>query len=99
MGLTCLGHEQTICVLNIHASVIASKYDTGSDRFYALFKNFIRLFQDSSYDESYLDRAPTSVTKAYHEFRIASNTEVTRNALRRGRARWSKNCSDSRVTL
>ena len=63
-------------VLNIHASVIASKYDTGNDRFYALFKNFIRLFQDSSYDESYLDGAPTSVTKAYYEFRMATQAEV-----------------------
>ena len=84
MGLTCLGHEQTICVLNIHASVIASKYDTGSDRFYALFKNFIRLFQDSSYDESYLDGIPTLVTKAYYEFRMAIQTEVARNSVARG---------------
>ena len=52
-------HKGTLCALNIHPRVIASKYQTGTKRFYELFKTFIKVFRDSGYDQCYLDGIPT----------------------------------------
>ena len=72
---------ETINALNTHASVIASKYQGGSSRFYLLFGEFIRLFRASGYRENYLEGNPTPVARAYWEYRDAIRTKVTRLAM------------------
>jgi hypothetical protein len=66
--LTCTDHKSTIAVLNTHAGVAASQYQKGSARFSTLFTEFVRLFKESGYDESYLSGDATEVTCAYWEF-------------------------------
>ncbi|KAA8893538.1 hypothetical protein FN846DRAFT_751931, partial [Sphaerosporella brunnea] len=63
-------HKETIDVLNTHAGVIASKHKTGSDKFYTLFAEFVKLFKESGdgLEEGYLDGYPTDVTRAYWAF-------------------------------
>ena len=72
---------ETINALNTHASVIASKYQVGSSRFYLLFGEFIRLFRASGYRENYLEEIPTPVTRTYREYRDAIRTKVTMLAI------------------
>lgn len=72
---------ETINVLNTHATVIASDYQTGSDRFYTLFAEFVRLFKESDYDEGFLDRHATRrdvVALAYWRFLNCIKYEVAR---------------------
>ena len=76
----CSDHSQTINVLNTHAGIAASKYKTGSVKFYALFKEFVKLFEESgaSFDADYLDGNVTDVTRAYWAFLNCIKDEVTR---------------------
>jgi hypothetical protein len=76
--LICSDHKETIDVLNTHAGVIASKYKIGSDEFYTRFAEFVKLFKESDYDDSYLDGNPTGVTRAYWGFLNCIRDEVTR---------------------
>jgi len=64
--------------LNTHAGVVASKHKTGSDEFYKQFAKFIELFEESDYDEGYLERNLTDVTQAYWSFPNCIEDEVTR---------------------
>jgi len=73
-----LEHEQTIHILNTHAGVLSSDYKKGSPKFFAAFANFIELFKKSGFDQSYLDRQETEVTRAFHAFVDCSTTGVTR---------------------
>src|SRR5438046_10500864 len=54
--LTCLDHKPTIAILNTHASITTSKYKVGSNKFYALFTDFVKTFKESGHDEGYLYR-------------------------------------------
>ena len=76
----CSDHSQTINVLNTHAGIAASKYKTGSVKFYALFKEFVKLFEESGerFDVGYLDGNATDVTRAYWAFLNCIKDEVTR---------------------
>ncbi|RPA95267.1 hypothetical protein L873DRAFT_1813217 [Choiromyces venosus 120613-1] len=47
-------HEETITLLNTHAGVKASMTKVGSEKFYALFAEFIDAFEDSGYNTEYL---------------------------------------------
>ncbi|KAA8895182.1 hypothetical protein FN846DRAFT_912061 [Sphaerosporella brunnea] len=75
-----ISHQPTIDVMNTHAAVIASKQKTGSDNFYTLFAEFVKLFKQSGegYEEGYLDGDPTDVTRAYWAFVNCIKDEVTR---------------------
>ena len=64
--------------MNTHASVIASNYRVGSDKFYTLFAEFVKLFEESDYDERFLDEPATDVTIAYWRFLNCNKDEVTR---------------------
>ncbi|KAA8902718.1 hypothetical protein FN846DRAFT_1022449 [Sphaerosporella brunnea] len=78
--LTYSEHKETIDVLNTHAGVIASKHKTGSDKFYTLFAEFVKLFRESGddgFEEGYLDGYPTDVTRAYWAFLNCIDSEVT----------------------
>jgi hypothetical protein len=80
-NLTPSDHKPTTDVLNTHAGVIASQYKTGSDRFYALFSEFVNLFEDTGegYEEGYLDENVTNnVAQAYWAFVSCMKTEVAR---------------------
>ena len=57
---------------------IASNYKTGSDKFYTLLTEFVRLFKESDYDEGFLDGHTTDVTLAYWQFLKCIKYEVTR---------------------
>ena len=74
------GHQPTIDVLNTHAGVAASNHKVGSDKFYKLFAEFVRLFKESGegYEEDFLERVPTDVTRAYWAFLDCIKDEVTR---------------------
>jgi hypothetical protein len=78
--LTCPEHKETIDVLNTHAGVVASKHNTGSDKFYRLSTEFVKAFEKSGegYEEGYLDGNPTDVTRAYWAFLNCIKDEVTR---------------------
>jgi hypothetical protein len=78
--LTRSGHQPTIDVMNTHAAVIASNHKTGSDKFYTLFAEFVKLFKESGdgLEEGYLDGNPTDVTRAYWAFVNCIKDEVTR---------------------
>jgi hypothetical protein len=79
--LTPSEHKPTIEVLNTHVGVIASQYKTGSDRFYALLSEFVKLFEETGegYEEGYLDENVTNnVARAYWAFVSCVKTDVTR---------------------
>ncbi|KAF8466208.1 hypothetical protein BDZ91DRAFT_816757, partial [Kalaharituber pfeilii] len=73
-----ISHQPTIDLLNTHAGVIASKHETGSDSFYTLFAEFVRLFDESDYDDAFLDGNANGVTRAYWDFLNCIKSEVTR---------------------
>ncbi|KAA8892897.1 hypothetical protein FN846DRAFT_788650 [Sphaerosporella brunnea] len=75
-----ISHQPTIDVMNTHAAVIASNHKTGSDKFYTLFAEFVKLFKESGdgLEEGYLDGNPTDVTRAYWAFVNCIKDEVTR---------------------
>jgi hypothetical protein len=81
LRLTPSDHKPTTDVLNTHAGVIASQYKTGSDRFYALFSEFVKLFEETGegYGKGYLDENVTNnVAQAYWAFVNCMKTEVAR---------------------
>ena len=80
LTLTRSGHHPTIAVLNRHAKIAASKHEAGSDKFYTLFAEFVRLFVASDFDQGYLDGNVTDVTRAYWAFLHCIKDEVTRVA-------------------
>ncbi|KAF8249395.1 hypothetical protein K440DRAFT_622049 [Wilcoxina mikolae CBS 423.85] len=61
----------------MHAKIAASQYQNGSPTFYMLFKEFVRLFKESEFDESYLSADTTVVTHAYWKFLNCIRGEVT----------------------
>ncbi|KAF8545376.1 hypothetical protein BDD12DRAFT_811560 [Trichophaea hybrida] len=64
-------------MLNFHAGIIASKHKIGTTSFYTRFGEFIKLFKESDYDESYLDDGGTTgVTCAYWSFLRCAKDEV-----------------------
>ncbi|KAH8148469.1 uncharacterized protein LAJ45_07572 [Morchella importuna] len=72
-----INHKSTIDALNLHAWVIVSKHKIGTTTFYTGFGEFIKLFQESDYDESYLDDGGTTgVTRAYWSFLRCAKDEV-----------------------
>ncbi|KAF8426954.1 hypothetical protein EV426DRAFT_686449 [Tirmania nivea] len=71
-------HRKALHVLNKHATVIASKYETGSVEFYKLFARFVELYVESDYDDYLVDGNPTDVTRAYWSFLLCYKDEVTR---------------------
>ncbi|KAG0130092.1 hypothetical protein HOY82DRAFT_540281 [Tuber indicum] len=71
-------HAETISVLNTHASVCASKRETGTAKFYHLFAEFVRLFEEASYDPGYLVGDPTPLSGAYSSFVSCRKSEVKR---------------------
>jgi len=75
MMLTCAAHAETINVLNTHAEIRASNEQDGSEKFYQLFADFVRLLKESDYDFGYLQDIPTPLTQAYGSF-IAYNYEL-----------------------
>jgi len=77
LTLTRSGHRPTIRVLNRHAQIAASKHEAGSDKFYKLFAEFVRLFIASEYDPGYLVGNVTDVTRAYWAFLNCIKDEVT----------------------
>ena len=76
LTLTRSGHRPTIRVLNRHAQIAASKHEAGSDKFYTLFAEFVRLLA-SDCDQGYLDGNVTDVTRAYWAFLNCIKDEVT----------------------
>ncbi|KAG0137782.1 hypothetical protein HOY82DRAFT_477328 [Tuber indicum] len=70
---------KTIAALDIHAGVVTSSSKTGSDKFYQLFWEFVRLLKESglAYQEGYLDNGPADLVNAYHAFMGCIKTEVT----------------------
>ncbi|RPA90133.1 hypothetical protein L873DRAFT_1783210 [Choiromyces venosus 120613-1] len=80
LRLTRSGHRPTIDVLNTHTGIAASKHKTGSDKFYTLFAEFVRAFEESGegYEVGYLDGNPTEVTRAYWAFLNCIKDEVAR---------------------
>jgi len=78
LTLTRSGHQPTINVLNRHAKIVSSKHEAGSDKFYTLFAEFVRLLEASEFDQGYLDGNDTDVTRAYWAFLNCINDEVTR---------------------
>lgn len=71
-----LGHRETITALNIHAAILASNTRRGTEIFYEQFIAFIKLFQSSNFDPSYLEGNPTPVTNAYWVFQKCCKEEV-----------------------
>ena len=65
--LTLLAHQETLDILNRHASVLANNGKTGTDEFYENFKEFIAAFESSSYDVNYLSRNPSDRTRVAYE--------------------------------
>ena len=59
---------ETIHILNNHATVTASNYKQCSPDFSKQFERFVELFEESGFDENYLQGEPTAVTKAYRSF-------------------------------
>ncbi|PWW78626.1 hypothetical protein C7212DRAFT_341364 [Tuber magnatum] len=57
-------HEETIALLNTHAGVKASITQVGSEKFYALFTEFINAFEDSGYNTEYLKGTGTATGPA-----------------------------------
>jgi len=47
LRLTHSSHQPTIDILNTHAGVAASYHKVGSDKFYKLFAEFVKLFKES----------------------------------------------------
>ena len=77
--LTCLlDHYKTIHILNTHAGLLSSDPKNGSRKFANAFAKFIKLFEISGFDESYLDGKDTEVTCAYHAFINCAASEVKR---------------------
>jgi len=74
--LRYIARQETINVLNTHASIRASDKRYGTEKFYESFAKFIDCFKKSGYKETYLDGEKTSVTLAYDNFFDCSNTEV-----------------------
>ncbi|KAL7274530.1 hypothetical protein RUND412_002575 [Rhizina undulata] len=66
--------------MNTHAGVTASKDRVGSNMFYMLFADFVKLFKElgEGYKEGYLDGNPTDMTRAYWAFLNCIKDEVTR---------------------
>ncbi|PWW72570.1 hypothetical protein C7212DRAFT_308907 [Tuber magnatum] len=60
----CTAHEETIALLNTHAGVKASITQVGSEKFYALFTEFINAFEDSGYNTEYLKGTGTATGPA-----------------------------------
>jgi hypothetical protein len=64
----------------MHAKIAVSKHEAGSDKFYILFAQFVKLFKEygEGHEEDYLDGNPTDVTRAYWAFLKCIEDEVTR---------------------
>ncbi|PWW73004.1 hypothetical protein C7212DRAFT_366233 [Tuber magnatum] len=60
--------DKTIYILNTHAGILSSISKKGSDKFSDAFAKFIKLFEISGFDESYLYGKDTEVTRAYGAF-------------------------------
>ena len=75
--LTCLPeHDKTIHILNTHAGILSSDSKKGSRKFANAFAKFIKLFEISGFDESYLDGKDTEVTHAYYAFVNCAASEM-----------------------
>ena len=74
--LTFPAHSETLAVLDAHAGIKADTHQVGSDKFYELFGDFIRLFEESGFNTGYLQGNPTAVTEAYWAFICCLGEEV-----------------------
>ncbi|KAG0133430.1 hypothetical protein HOY82DRAFT_641116, partial [Tuber indicum] len=70
--------KETINVLNIHASIKASKYKTGNKNFYLAFNRYIDRLKASrdGRDEDFVGEGHPVLTETYWAFIQASVTEV-----------------------
>ena len=67
--LTCSAHPETLNIINFHATVKSDHLQTPSDRFYELFTDFMKKFEDSNCVTTYLNEGQlTPVTTAYWAF-------------------------------
>jgi len=56
----CAAHSETITILNHYASVTASNRHAGSEEFCKRYAKFIEPFEESDYDDGYLQGIPTA---------------------------------------
>ena len=65
--------------MNTHAAVASSNHRLGSDKYFTLFSEFVKLSKESGegYDEGYLEGNQSDVTRAYWAFVKCINDEVT----------------------
>lgn len=67
--LTSSAHPETLTIINFHATIKSDSRQTPSARFYELFTDFMKKFEDSYYVTTYLDDGQdTPVTAAYRTF-------------------------------
>ena len=77
-NLTFSEYKPAITALNIHAGVKWSQHKVGSEKFYELFAEFIKLLKASESGESYLDdEEPSSLERAYESFILCADDEVS----------------------
>ncbi|CUS11348.1 unnamed protein product [Tuber aestivum] len=71
-------HQETMTMINMHATIIASKEKTVTDKFHRLFEQFVKVFTEygEGFEQGYLKGDPTEVTHAYREFANCIKTEV-----------------------
>jgi len=63
-----LAHEETIGILNLHATVRANTKKNGNPEFYAKFAQFVQAYKCSGHTVDYLLDAPTTnPTRAAYE--------------------------------
>ncbi|RPA88926.1 hypothetical protein L873DRAFT_1784662 [Choiromyces venosus 120613-1] len=71
-------HDKTIHILNTHAGILGSDSKKGSHKFANAFAKFIKVFEISGFDESYLNGKDTEVTRAYGAFVDCVASQVKR---------------------
>jgi len=77
--LTCLERKETRLLLNSHAGVVSSRYETGTELFEILFDNFIEELVQSGFCESDLDVKSTGLALAHKKFMNCLGPEVKRS--------------------
>jgi len=77
MSVTCPDHTPTLALLNLHATIKADIRKEASEKFTALFMEFVDRFETSNFNSTYLDYGHnTLVTKAYRDFCDCVSDEV-----------------------
>ena len=75
--LTCLGNDETVRILNIHAGVLASDRKKSTRKFSRLFTAFTSALQKSEFDETYPDDEDTAVTPHKKDTDVTPDENVT----------------------